>query len=202
MIILGGIFSGIFTPTEAGAVAAAYALFLGFYYKGIQWKHLPKILTDTMLATAQVTFIVAAAGIFGWILTRFQLPAAITSALVALTGSRIVVLLLISAILLIMGCFIDALSLVIMMTPVIIPIANAFGIDLLQMGIILVLASMTGLNTPPVGICLYIVSDLAKVPVLRVTKALTPFYIATIVSLLLLVLVPALSTFLPTVIAF
>ncbi len=202
VIILGGIFSGVFTPTEAGAVAAVYALFLGFVYKGLTWKSIPKILIDTMLATAQITFIVAAAGVFGWILTRFQLPAAITSALLSLTSSKIVALLLVSAVLLIMGCFIDALSLVIMMTPVIIPIANAFGIDLLQMGVILVVTCMTGLNTPPVGICLYIVSDLAKVPVLRVTKSLIPFYIATVVSLLLLILLPELSTYLPQIISF
>ena len=202
VIILGGIFSGVFTPTEAGAVAAVYALFLGFVYKGLTWKSIPKILIDTMLATAQITFIVAAAGVFGWILTRFQLPAAITGALLSLTSSKIVALLLVSSVLLIMGCFIDALSLVIMMTPVIIPIANAFGIDLLQMGVILVVTCMTGLNTPPVGICLYIVSDLAKVPVLRVTKSLIPFYIATVVSLLLLILLPELSTYLPQIISF
>jgi TRAP-type C4-dicarboxylate transport system permease large subunit len=99
-----------------------------------------------------------------------------------------------------MGCFIDALSLVIMMTPVVVPIAMAFDINLLQTGVVLVLGCMIGLNTPPVGICLYIVSDLANVPVMRVAKALIPFYIALFVSLVLFALFPFFSTYLPSII--
>jgi tripartite ATP-independent transporter DctM subunit len=165
VVILGGIFSGVFTPTEAGAIASLYALILGFVYKGIRLKDLPEIMVEAMLTTAQVTFIVAAAGLFGWILTRFQFPDLVAQGLMALTNSKYVALLLIAGALLVMGCFIDALSLVIMMTPVVVPIAAIFDINLLQTGVVLVIACMVGLNTPPVGICLYIVSDLAKVPV-------------------------------------
>ncbi len=199
-IILGGIFTGFFTPTEAGAIASLYALILGFVYKGLELKDLPAIMVEAMLATAQVTFIVAAAGLFGWILTRFQFPSLVTNALLSLTNNKYVALLLVSAALLVMGCFIDALSLVIMMTPVVVPIAKAYGIDLLQTGVVLVIGCMIGLNTPPVGICLYIVSDLAKTSVMKVTKALVPFYIVLAISLVLFALVPGFSTFLPGVI--
>ena len=199
-VILGGIFTGAFTPTEAGAIAALYALILGFVYKGIKWKNLPGIMIAAMLTTAQVTFIVAAAGLFGWILTRFQFPTIVTNGLMMLTDNKYIVLLLISGALVIMGCFIDALSLIIMMTPVVVPIAIAFDINLLQTGVVLVLGCMIGLNTPPVGICLYIVSDLANVPVMRVAKTLIPFYIALVVSLVLFALFPFFSTYLPSII--
>lgn len=200
VVILGGIFSGAFTPTEAGAIASLYALILGFAYKGIRLKDLPEIMVEAMLTTAQVTFIVAAAGLFGWILTRFQFPDLVAQGLMALTNSKYVALLLIAGALLVMGCFIDALSLVIMMTPVVVPIAAIFDINLLQTGVVLVIACMVGLNTPPVGICLYIVSDLAKVSVVRVTRKLLPFYFVLLISLILLAVIPVLSTYLPSVI--
>ena len=199
VIILGGIFSGVFTPTEAGVMASAYALILGFIYKGITWKRLPRILVDAMLTTAQVTFIVGAAGLFGWILTRFQFPNQIANALFMLTTDKSVVLLLIAAAIVVLGCFIDATSLIVMMTPVVVPIAIAFDISLVQTGLVLTVAAMIGLNTPPVGICLYIVSDLAEVPIMRVAKALIPFYIALVAALVLVALIPPLSTFLPSV---
>lgn len=199
-IILGGIFTGFFTPTEAGAIASLYALILGFVYKGFTVKELPGLMVNAMLTTAQVTFIVAAAGLFGWILTRFQFPALVTSGLLSLTTNKYVALLLVSAALLVMGCFIDALSLVIMMTPVVVPIAKAYGIDMLQTGVVLVISCMIGLNTPPVGICLYIVADLAKTSVVKVNKALVPFYIVLAITLIFFALIPAFSTFLPSII--
>ena len=200
LVILGGIFTGVFTPTEAGAIAALYALILGFVYKGITLKDLPGIMVEAMLTTAQVTFIVAAAGLFGWILTRFQFPTTVANGLMMLTHNKYVALLLISMALVILGCFIDALSLVIMMTPVVVPIAVAFDINLLQTGVVLVLGCMIGLNTPPVGICLYIVSEVADVPVMRVAKTLIPFYIALASSLVLFALFPFFSTYLPSII--
>lgn len=200
VIILGGIFTGFFTPTEAGAIASLYALILGFVYKGFTVRELPGLMVNAMLTTAQVTFIVAAAGLFGWILTRFQFPTLVTNALLSLTSNKYVALLLVSAALLVMGCFIDALSLVIMMTPVVVPIAKAYGINLLQTGVVMIISCMIGLNTPPVGICLYIVADLAKTSVVKVTKALVPFYIVLAITLVFFALIPGFSTFLPSVI--
>jgi len=108
--------------------------------------------------------------------------------------------LLIGVAMLLAGCFIDALSLLIMMTPVVVPIALVFGIDLTQLGVVVVLACMIGLITPPVGICLYIVSDLACVPMIRVAKAMIPFYLALIITLVLISLVPFLTIYLPSLI--
>jgi tripartite ATP-independent transporter DctM subunit len=200
VVILGGIFSGAFTPTEAGAVAALYALVLGIIYKGIRWNNISAMVVETLLATVQVTFIVAAAGLFGWVLTRYGFPRFVADLLLSITTDKHTALLLIGLAMLVAGCFIDALSLLIMMTPVVVPIALAFGIDLTQMGVVLVLACMIGLNTPPVGICLYIVSDLARVPMMRVAKEMIPFYLALFVTLVLISLVPFLTIYLPSVI--
>lgn len=200
VVILGGIFSGMFTPTEAGAVAALYALILGFIYKGIRWNNIGSMVIESLLTTAQVTFIVAAAGLFGWVLTRYGFPRFVADMLLSITSDKHTALLLIGLAMLLAGCFIDALSLLIMMTPVVVPIALAFGIDLTQMGVVLVLACMIGLNTPPVGICLYIVSDLARVPMMRVAKEMIPFYLALFGTLVLISLVPFLTTYLPSVI--
>lgn len=152
VVILGGIFTGTFTPTEAGVVASAYALFLGFAYRTIRLRELPRIMREAMLTTAQITFIVGAAGVFGWTMTYAQVPAALTSAVTDLTTNKLVVLVLINVVMLVMGCFIDALALLIMMTPVVFPLALALGIDPVQLGLILVLNCMIGLITPPVGI--------------------------------------------------
>lgn len=202
VIILGGIFSGVFTPTEAGAVASVYALLLGFVYRTVKLREMPAILQEAMLSTAQITFIVGAAGLFSWVITRAQVPAALSNMLVLLTDNKTVVLLLSTGLVLAMGCFIDALALLIMMTPVLVPVGMAFGIDPIQMGLVLVLSCMLGLITPPVGICLYIVSDIAKVSLVRVARELMPFYLGLGVCLLLLIWFPQLVTFLPNLVRF
>lgn len=197
VVILGGIFSGWFTPTEAGVVASAYALFLGFAYRTIRLRTLPAVLKEATLTTAQITFIVAAAGVFGWTMTYAQVPAAMTSVVTEFTSSKIVVLVLINLVMLVMGCFIDALALLIMMTPVVFPLSMVFGIDPVQLGLILVLNCMIGLITPPVGICLYIVSDIARTPIMGVARELVPFYAALTACLALVTFVPELATLAP-----
>lgn len=197
LVILGGLFSGVFTPTEAGVAAAAYALMLGVCYRTIRWRQLPALLQEAMLMTAQITFIVGAAGVFGWAMTYAQIPTVLTSTVTAITTDKIVVLVLVNAVMLVMGCFIDALALLIMMTPVVFPLAMALSIDPVQLGVIMVLNCMIGLITPPVGICLYIVADIAKAPVMKVARELVPFYVALIVCLAAITFVPALVTLLP-----
>lgn len=201
-IIPGGIFSGVFTPTEAGIVASVYALMLGFVYRTIGLKDLPGLLKEATLTTAQVTFIVGAAGLFGWVITHAQVPAAISTTLTMLTSNKIVILLLINVVMLFMGCFIDALAPLIMMTPVVVPLGMVFGIDPIQLGLILVLNCMIGLITPPVGLCLYIVSDIAKSPIVRVARELVPFYVAFAVCLVGIILFPQIVTFLPSLLTF
>ncbi len=200
VVILGGIFTGVFTPTEAGVVASAYALMLGFVYRTIRFRDLPAVLKEAMLTTAQITFIVGAAGLFGWTMTYAQVPAALTSMVTELTTNKVVVLILINVVMLAMGCFIDALALLIMMTPVVFPLALAMGIDPVQLGLIMVLNCMIGLVTPPVGICLYIVSDIAKISIVKVARELTPFYVALILCLAAVTFVPALVTVVPNLV--
>jgi len=195
-------FTGVFTPTEAGTVAAVYSLILGFIYGGITLKNLKPLLEEALLGTAQVTFIVGAASLFSWIVTRYQMPAAISEAIFSLTTNKYLILLLINAVLLFLGCFIDALALVIMMIPVIVPIALNLQIDLVQMGVLLVLNTMIALITPPVGLCLYIASDIAKAPIIKVTKELFPFYLALFISLMIVTFVPEVTTYLPKLIKF
>ncbi len=200
VVILGGIFTGVFTPTEAGVVASAYALMLGFVYRTIRFRDLPAVLEEAMLTAAQITFIVGAAGPVGWTMTYAQVPAALTSMVTELTTNKVVVLILINVVMLAMGCFIDALALLIMMTPVVFPLALAMGIDPVQLGLIMVLNCMIGLVTPPVGICLYIVSDIAKTSIVKVARELTPFYAALILCLAAVTFVPALVTLVPNLI--
>lgn len=197
VVILGGIFTGVFTPTEAGVVASVYALMLGFAYRTIRFRDLPAVLREAMLMTAQITFIVGAAGLFGWTITYAQVPAALTSTVTELTTNKYIVLILVNVVMLVMGCFIDALALLIMMTPVVVPIATAMGIDPVQLGLLMVLNCMLGLITPPVGICLYIVSDIAKVSIVHVARELMPFYVGLILCLAAVTFVPAIVTVIP-----
>ena len=197
VVILGGLFSGIFTPTEAGVIASLYSLMLGFVYKNLHLRDLPRLLREATLMTAQITFIVAAAGVFGWVVTHAQVPTIITGALSALTDNKYVILILINIAMLVLGTFIDALALLIMMTPVVVPLGAAFGIDPVQLGLIVVLNCMIGLITPPVGLCLYIVANIAKAPVLKVASELVPFYWGLIACLALIIFFPQIVTFVP-----
>lgn len=197
VVILGGLFTGIFTPTEAGVAATVYALMLGIVYRTIRWRDMPAVLTEAMLTTAQITFIVGAAGVFGWTMTYAHVPTTLTSVVTDWTTNKLLVLLLINVVMLAMGCFIDALALLIMMTPVVFPLALALGIDPVQLGVIVVLNCMIGLITPPVGICLYIVADIAKAPIMSVARELVPFYVALMVCLVAITLVPDLVLVVP-----
>jgi tripartite ATP-independent transporter DctM subunit len=198
VVILGGLFAGIFTPTEAGVVASLYALMLGLVYGNIRLRDLPRLLREAALMTAQITFIVAAAGLFGWVVTHAQVPTLITNALSEITSSKYVILILINVAMLVMGTFIDALALLIMMTPVVVPLGAAFGVDPVQLGLIVVLNCMIGLITPPVGLCLYIVANIAKAPVLKVASELVPFYWGLVACLVLLIFFPQIVTILPS----
>ena len=197
VVILGGLFAGIFTPTEAGVVASLYSLMLGVVYGNIRLRDLPRFLREATLMTAQITFIVAAAGLFGWVVTHAQVPTIITNALSALTDNKYVILILINVAMLVLGTFIDALALLIMMTPVVVPLGAAFGIDPVQLGLIVVLNCMLGLITPPVGLCLYIVANIAKAPVLKVATELIPFYWGLIACLALIIFFPQIVTIVP-----
>jgi C4-dicarboxylate transporter DctM subunit len=197
-IMMGGILGGFFTPTEASVVACIYAFFLGkFIYRELGWADLPKIALDTVWQTAQVMFIVAAAGLFGWVLIFLRTPEALIALLTGLADSPLMALALISVILLVLGCFMEGIAIMLLTIPIFMPILGKLGIDPLHFGVVMTLNLMVGLLTPPVGMVLYAMSGISKVPVFELAKEIRPFLIAILAVLALIVLVPATVTWLP-----
>ena len=197
-IIMGGILLGFFTPTEASVVACLYALFLGMVvYRELKWRHLPAILLDTANQTAQVMFIVAAAGLFGWFLIYMRVPDALIAALTALSSDKWLVLAIINLILLILGCFMEGIAVMLLTVPIFLPIVLKLGIDPVHFGVVMTLNLMVGLLTPPVGMVLYAMSSVAKVGIVELTRELVPFIISIVAVLVLITFVPEFVTWLP-----
>ena len=196
VIILGGIYGGIFTPTEAAAVSVVYGLFVGvFIYKTVRIKELWAIIIDSASTTATVMFITAAASMFAYVLTRARLDVAISGALENITGgSTIVFFLIVNIILLIAGCFLDSTSALYIFTPLFVPVAQALGIDLIHLGVVMIVNLAIGLFTPPVGVNLYVACGVAKVNLKQISKAVVPLLIASIVVLLIITYIPGIST--------
>lgn len=199
-IILGGIVSGVFTPTEAAAVAVVYSLILGVcVYKELSWRRVLRNLFEVGRSAASVMIIVSMASLFGWVLAYEMIPQQIASLALSITSNRYAILLLLNLILLIAGCFMETIAILLILVPMLVPIATAVGVDLLHFGIIVILNVTLGLITPPVGVCLYVVSDLAKISFTRVVKATLPFFFTLCVVLLIITYAPGIVTWLPTV---
>ena len=197
-LILGGIFAGLVTPTEAAVVAAGYAFLLGrFFYRELSLAQLPDVLWESGRQTAQVMFIIAASAPFAWVLIQQQIPNAVIAALFELSSERWVILLIVNAILLVLGMFIEGVAIIIIAFPVLLPVMLKIGVDPVHFGVIIVLNIMIGLVTPPVGLCLYVVSEVSKVPVGEIVAEMWPYIIALLVVLLIITYVPALSLWLP-----
>lgn len=198
LVLLVGIFSGIFTTTEAAVVAAFYSLFLGlFVYREISFKDIPRVLLATNDTNGVALAMVMAASLFGWMLSISQVPQAITQYLVSITVNKYVMLLLINVFLLIVGMFMDSNASILILGPLLIPVMVNMGIDITQACVIMVLNLMIGLITPPVGVVLYVVSNVSGISFERVTKATIPFLIPLIIVLLLVTYVPAITLFVP-----
>jgi len=197
-MILGGIFTGIVTPTEAAVVAAAYAFLLGrFFYRELSLADLPEILWESGRQTAQVMFIIAAAAPFGWVLIQQQIPNALLAALFEISSEPWVILLVVNAVLLLLGMFIEGIAILIVAFPVLLPIMMKIGIDPVHFGVIIVLNIMIGLVTPPVGLCLYVVSSVSKVPITEIAADMWPYLLALIAVLGIITFVPEFSLWLP-----
>lgn len=203
VIILGGIYGGIFTPTEAAAVAALYGLLVGFFiYKTLKLQDLMTILKDSVSQTAVVMFIVGTASLFSWVLTVTGVASAASNTLITMVGgNKILFLLVVNIILLIAGCFIDANSAMYIILPILYPVATALGIDPVHLGAIMVLNMAIGLVTPPVGINLYTGCGIANISLKEISKAVLPFVFASLLVLILVTYVPAVSTWLPSLIS-
>jgi len=196
-IILGGILFGIFTPTEAGAVASVYAIVLGFARRSLGWSALYAAFARAAVITSSVFLIIAFASIFAWLLTYAQVPQAIAAKITSLTDSQIGVLLILAVFVLICGFFIDTLPALIILTPILSPIATQAGIDPLQFGMMMVLNLVIGMITPPVGPVLFVISTVGRLRIEELSRAVLPLLAAELVVLLLVIFIPEISTAIP-----
>ena len=195
VIILGGIYGGIFTPTEAAAVSVVYGLFVGiFIYKKIRLKEFYALLLDTTSTTATVMFITAAASLFAYVLTRARLDVAISSALQNATGGHVIVFfIIVNIILLIAGCFLDSTAALYIFTPLFVPVAQALGVTLIHLGVVMIVNLAIGLFTPPVGVNLYVACGVGNVNLKQISKAVVSLIIAALIVLLLVTYIPKIS---------
>ena len=198
VVLFGGLFSGIFTPTEAAAVAVVYALVLGvFVYREFSLKDLPRLIVDTVETSGVVMALVMAASLLGYCISVSRLPQEFGAALTHLTQSPIVYLVIVNVLLLVVGCFMEALAAMLVLIPILVPPALALGIDPVHFGLIFVLNLMIGTITPPVGVVLYVTAKVAQVPFDRMARATLPYLVPLVGVLVLCTFWPAVTTFLP-----
>lgn len=198
VIVIGGMTFGVFTPTEAAVAGAAYALLLGLFYRSLSTRQIVRVFYDTAETTAVVLFIVAAAAIFGEVLTRSHVAEQAANLILGITDSHIGILLLINLILLIVGLFMDPGAIIMILAPILAPIAIAAGVDPVQFGIIMVFNLMIGLITPPVGMVLFVLARVANMPVMECARACLPFLIPLFITLGIITFVPWVTLWLPT----
>ena len=199
VIILGGIYGGIFTPTEAAGVAAVYGLFVGFFvYKELNLAKLKKLLIDASVGSAVVMLIVASATVFAWLVTTEGVAQDLSKAMVEFSSNKYVIMLIMNLILLVAGCFIDAISAYYILLPIFIPILNAVGVDLVLFGVIMTVNLAIGQITPPVGVNLYVACNIANISLKQISRAIMPFLIASLIALAAITYIPAISMWLPT----
>ena len=198
VIVLGGIYSGVFTPTEAGAVASVYGLFAGFFiYRELSWKDLKKILMDTAANTSLVLLIIGCAGAFTWVLTIQGIATAIGGWFAAVSSGKIIFMALTILLLLFMGCFMECCASVLMVVPILLPVAQSLGIDPVYFGVIVVMTLSLGMATPPVGEDLYIAASIAGIKFEQEVKYVMPLVGAAILAIAICAALPGLVMFLP-----
>ena len=202
VVVIGGIVAGIFTATEAAAVAVLYAFLLALVYQEIDWGDLHAVLLDTVNTSAIVLLLVGASIAMSWVLSYEQIPQGVAASLVALTDSTWGLLLIINVLLLVVGTFMDITPAVLIFTPIFLPIVTELGIDPIHFGIIIVLNLCVGICTPPVGTLLFVGAAVGDTTITRLIRPLLPLYVAMVVSLLLVTYLPFLSLWLPRVFGF
>lgn len=196
VIILGGIYGGIFTPTEAAVVAVVYGLIIGILvYREIKILQLPKLLADAALTTATVLIIVGTATAFGRLLTVEQIPRLVADALLSISDNTIIIMLLITVFLLIVGCFMDTVAAIIILTPILLPVVINIGVDPIHFGIIMIVNLAIGFITPPLGVNLFVGSGISGLSIEAISRAIIPFFISMVVTLLFITFIPEISLF-------
>lgn len=200
VIILGGIYGGIFTPTEAAAVAVLYGFLVStFIYKELRFEQLGGIIVRAGLGTAIVLFIIATSSSFAWLLTSAQIPTAIASAVLNISSSKYTILLLINVTLLVFGIFLETNAIILLITPMLLPIADQIGLDKLLLGIIVVVNTSVGMITPPMALNIFIASSVGGETIERISAKIVPFLLILILDILLITYFPIISMWLPRV---
>lgn len=201
VIILGGIYSGAFTPTEAGAVAVVYAAICGlFIYKDITFKDLPDILAKSSITAGSILVLIIFATTFGRLITLERIPDELASFLVSMSDNPIVILLLINLLLLVIGMFMETISSIIILTPILLPVAVGLGVDPIMFGVILTVNLAIGFCTPPLGVNIFVSSQVSGVSIEKISRELLPFLASMLVLLMLITFIPALSLWLPNLV--
>ncbi len=197
VILLGGILSGLFTPTEAAAVGVAYIVLLGFCYRRLTLRSLWTITVETATTAASIAIILAASGLLGWVLARERVPQDIASFLLGFTDSPVVFLLLVNVALILIGTILEPIAALVITVPVLLPIAVQFGVDPVHFGVITIVNLMIGLLTPPIGGVLFVLGSATRTPMHEVFRGTAPFLVPLLVILALLTVAPELVLFLP-----
>jgi tripartite ATP-independent transporter DctM subunit len=198
IIVIGGILIGWFTPTEASAIAVLYALLLAvFVYREVKIKDLPNIFLQCGVTTSVVFMLIGTSMAMSWVLASENVPQNISAGLMSFTGNKIVVLLIINAILLVVGCFMDMTPAILIFTPIFLPVVQKFGVHPLHFGIIMIMNLNIGLCTPPVGTCLFLGCSIAGTTVTKVIRHILPFFTSMIITLLITIYVPQITMWLP-----
>ena len=200
VLIIGGILSGMFTPTEAAGIAVVYAAIVGaFVYRKLNFKNIPKILLTAGLESGMVMLLIAMSEPFAWIVAVDQIPQLLIDRISSLTASPWLILLIVNIFLLILGIPLETAPALVIVTPVLVPIAAALGIDPVHLGVVVCLNLVLGLITPPVGAVLFAVCGIANLPLARLSKAIWRPFLVSLVVLAIVTYVPWLSTFLPRI---
>ncbi|PIE54493.1 MAG: C4-dicarboxylate ABC transporter permease [Dethiosulfovibrio peptidovorans] len=198
VIILGGIYGGIVTPTEAAGIAVVYGLFVGvFVYREIRLKDLRRLLVDASMGSAVVMFIIAFASVFAWVLTTSHFARDISEHLLSITTNKVLLLLIINGILLIAGCFIDAASAFYIFLPIMLPVIQKIGVDPIVLGVFMTMNLAVGMTTPPVGLDIFMASNISGVSLKEVSIKVMPFMLASLVAVVLVTFFPCFSLWLP-----
>ena len=198
VIILGGIYGGIFTPTEAAAVAAVYGIFVGlFIYKELKWSDFPSVMLSAALSTTMIMFVIGGASVFGWILANARVPQALAVMFTSIADTPVMFLMLVNVLLLIIGCLVNASAAVVILTPIFLPILASMGIDPVFFGVLMIVNLSIGAITPPVGVDLFVVSSITNLPIDKVVRQVVPYLGILLIDLVLFTYFPVIIEFLP-----
>ncbi|MBP7668836.1 MAG: TRAP transporter large permease, partial [Burkholderiaceae bacterium] len=198
VIILGGILSGVFTANESASIAVLWAFFVTmFVYRDYKWRDLPKLVHRTVKTVTVVMILIGFAACFGYLMTLMQIPMKVTTFFTTISDNPLVILGLINIMLLVLGCLMDMSPLILILTPILLPVVKMIGVDPVHFGMIMMVNLGIGLITPPVGTVLFVGAAVSKLKIGVVTKAMTPFFVALFIVLLMVTYIPSLSLWLP-----